>query len=346
MSAEPHRLALLLLAALTATAARAADEQVFEPGSKHVCVPAASGEGWDCRSTDATPPVPAEPEKKSREPRLRSSSQIPDEAPKADTEAATSAPAPASVEPPAATAPPAVAAPPPAVAAPRASSRNVPHYLLAPEARASAPAAAAPAASAPPAAPQSATPAPAAAPAAIESPAPRTSASTAPAREASVQTAPAAAPEPVRTAPASPPPEPIAAAPAAPPAPAPEPPRAAPPAPADPAPAPAAASAPAARDTALLGATEFRRLGDSRYVIELASGNSRSAVESEAGAQTRGEVYLLPLTRDGEAWYVAVWGDFESVDAARSARAEALASGATHVGWPRRVGPLKQELGR
>lgn len=345
MYAEPHRLALLLLAALTATAARAADEQVFEPGSKHVCVPAASGEGWDCRSTDATPPVPAEPEKKSREPRLRSSSQIPDEAPRADTETAPPAPAPAGVERPAAaapTAPPAVTAPPPAAAAPRASPRNVPHYLLAPEARASAASApaAAPTSSAPPAAPRSAPPAPAAAPAAIESPAPRTSASTAPAREAPARTAPAAAPEPVRTAPASPPsPEPVVAAPAA--APAPEPPRAAPPAPAGPAP-----SAPVARDTALLGATEFRRLGDSRYVIELASGNSRDAVESEAGAPTRGEVYLLPLTRDGEAWYVAVWGDFESVDAARSARAEALASGASRVGWPRRVGPLKQELGR
>ena len=34
------------------------------------------------------------------------------------------------------------------------------------------------------------------------------------------------------------------------------------------------------------------------------------------------------------------------VDAARSARAEAMANGAASIGWPRRVGPLKQELGR
>lgn len=81
-------------------------------------------------------------------------------------------------------------------------------------------------------------------------------------------------------------------------------------------------------------------------MLELASGSDRSAVEYEAGriAPTHGEIYLLPLSRDGAPWYVAVWGDFDTVEAARAARGEAIAVGAMRAGWPRRAGPLKQEL--
>lgn len=319
MYAESHRPALVLLAALTMASAQAADEQVFEPGTKHVCVPAANGEGWDCRSTDAAPAVPAVPAEsgaKPRELRLRSSSEVPD-----DTSDTTTV------------ADPAPATPPPNLAAPRENSRNVPHYLLAPEARASA-AAAPPAAEPPTAAPT----APPAAPAPPE----RAPAASVPEPRSATPVAAAVASEPE---PAMPPPqEPASPASVAPPQA--EPPRTAPPPSAAPAvtAAPPAVATAAAGGTALLGASEFRRLGESRYVIELASGRQREAVESEVTKPAHGEVYLLSLTRDGEAWYVAVWGDFESVDAARSARAEALANGDLRVGWPRRVGPLKQEL--
>ncbi|GMV30528.1 MAG: hypothetical protein AMXMBFR59_26530 [Rhodanobacteraceae bacterium] len=313
MYAESHRPVLVLLAALTMASAQAADEQVFEPGTKHVCVPAANGEGWDCRSTDAAPAVPAESAAKPRELRVRSSSEAPDDV--SPTSAATDS---------------GPATPPPDITAPGASSRSVPHYLLAPEARASA-AAATPAAepptaapTAPPAPPErvpaASVPEPPVAPpvaAADATPEPATPPPRMPASSASVA--------PPTAEPPRPPPPPSAAAPAAPAAP------------------PADATA-AAGGTAPLGAAEFRRLGDSRYVIELASGRQRDAVESEVARPARGEVYLLSLTRDGEAWYLAVWGDFESVDAARNARAEALANGAVRVGWPRRVGPLKQEL--
>lgn len=331
MYADACHLALLL-AALTATTAQTAGEQVFEPGTKHVCVPAANGDGWDCRSADGSPVTAADDGKdRPREPRLRSSSQVPDEIPASD---ATAAQVPAGTP---AAAPPAPQSPPPSVAAPRANPRNVPHYLLAPEARATA-VSAPPAEPAPPARPAPVAETPATAPrerapvAASSEPAPEAPAATAP------PPAPPVAAAPERSAPAAP-----AAAP--PPA---EPPRSpaadVPPVAATPAPTPAAP--PPAANGLLLGATEFRRLGDSRYVIELASGSSRDAVEREAAAPAHGEVYLLPLQRDGAAWYVAVWGDFDSVDAARSARAEALANGATRLGWPRRVGPLKQELGR
>jgi hypothetical protein len=110
---------------------------------------------------------------------------------------------------------------------------------------------------------------------------------------------------------------------------------------------PAAAAPPVVPPAATLrGARELRTLADSRYVLELARGTDRTAVESAAAQASlpRGEVYFLTLTRDGSAWYVALWGDFDSIDSARAARAEALASGMDGVGWPRRVGPLKQEL--
>ncbi len=331
MYAERLRIATFLIATSVASAAGAADEQVFEPGSKHICVPAASGE--DCRSSDGAPAATDEP-KPAREPRLRSSSEIPDEAA------------------PAVAADPVPATPP---AAPRASgsgSRNVPHYLLAPEARASTPGEPAPAAaparprerpaeSPPPAAAEPVTAAPAptapaptpkpveAAPPAAEAPAPGATRTSAPAEP--VAATPAAQEHtPAAATPEPPVPEPVAELPA---------PRAVNPA-ADPPPPPIPAG------TTLLGAAEFRRLGDSRYVIELASGSSRIAVEQEAAHQMTGEIYLLPLTRDGEPWFLAVRGDFDSVDAARAARNEALASGAARIGWPRRVGPLKQELGR
>lgn len=332
MSVDSRRIALLFVALSTSAAAQ---EQVFEPGSKHVCVPAANGEGWDCRSSEATPAAatPADPAK-PREPRLRSSSQVPDETPK--TESAEAEPA-TTVEPLAPAAPAPASAPPPAVAAPRASSRNVPNYLLAPEARTSG--AAAP------------TPTPA-----RRNPEPVATAPAAPAPAAAAPrpaAAPPATPEPER---AVAPPEPVAATPAPiesaspPPAATPEPPAPEPvaetPAPRVVNPPVTAPAPPAPRETALLGESEFRRLGDSRYVIELASGSSRDAVENEASLYAHDNVYLLTLKRDGEAWYLAVRGDFDSVDAARAARAEALAGGATRVGWPRRVGPLKQELGR
>lgn len=332
MSVESRVFASLFLAL---SAAATAQEQVFEPGSKHVCVPAASGEGWDCHSAEGATPATAANETKPREPRLRSSSQIADESPKAEAAAAEPA---TSIEPlaPATPAPAASAqttsAPPAAVAAPRESSRNVPNYLLAPEARTSGAAAqTAPA----PAPPVERKPQPAAAPA--------------PAASQPV----AAAPEPAR---APPPSEPVAATPAPEPAPTPAPvaapePRAPEPIAETPAPRvvnpqPVAPPPPAPRESPLLGAAEFRRLGDSRYVIELASGNRRDAVESEASLYAHSNVYLLTLQRNGEAWYLAVRGDFDSVDAARAARAEMIASGATQIGWPRRAGPLKQELGR
>lgn len=405
MCVERRRSAAVLFGLFALTAAAHAAEQVFEPGTKHVCVPAASGEGWDCNSGENPPTAPKAP----REPRLRSSSEVSAESiaePAATVPAVTAAP----TEPanPGARIEPAVAPAPAPSAVPERpaqtdtasrSSRSVPNYLLAPETRESAPSVPAQPASIAAETPRStavadtapaAKPEPATAP--RETPASRLAESSG--RDTATSTTPPSAPaaaaeDPPRATATAPTPPTAVAAPAIVAAPsstdaghtaesttAPKTPAAAPatvPATAAPpvtAPAPATASAPSApaiapatasepapaaaesraasTSRALLGGAEFRRLADSRYVIELGSGRSRDGAErsATASAPAHGQVYVLALQRDGESWYLAVWGDFDSVESARSARAELLAGGATGVGWPRRAGPLKQELGR
>jgi hypothetical protein len=368
MCVEHRRSAAVLfgLFALTAAAAHAA-EQVFEPGTRHVCVPAASGEGWDCNSGENPPAAPKVP----REPRLRSSSEVPAESVAEPAATVPAAAAPAEPAKPGARAEPVVAPTPAPSAAPERpaqtgtanrSSRSVPNYLLAPEAREAAPGTPAQPASVAAETPRAAADA---APAAIPEPAaaPREtptgrvaeSSDRGTATSTTPPPAPAAEEPPRATAPAPTPPATVAA-PATTAAPASahagrttEPTTARETPAAAPAPVTAAAeSRPASMSRLLLGAAEFRRLADSRYVIDLGSGRSRDAAErsATASAPADGTVYLLALQRDGESWYLAVWGDFGSVDAARNARAELLAGGATGVGWPRRAGPLKQELGR
>lgn len=361
MPAEPfhsalHRSLLFCAGLVLAPALPAAEDKIFEPGSKHVCVPAASGEGWDCRSAEDGGAAPAGAKKESREPKLRSSSAVPDEAQTAPAPAAEpAAVAPVAEPPPAKTTTstaPAKASTPPASAE---NSRRLPNYLLAPEAQ-SAPRAAS---AAPPAAPPPTAAAPARA--AMQSPPPAPAATAAAQPAAAVPAAPAPAPAntaaratttatststattaaPAETTAAAAEPRTTSTPPAATPAAATREPAAATPVAASPEPAPT-------RSTALatvLGGSEFRRLGDGRFVLELASGSDRGRVEDTASGLTlaRGDIYLLPLQRDGAPWFVAVWGDFDSVDAARAARDEAAAAGAT-PGFPRRVGPLKQEL--
>lgn len=312
---------LSVLFALSATAVHA-EEQIFEPGTRHVCVPAASGEGWDCDSGE-NPPAAAKP---PREPRLRSSSEVSVEGAAEPAAAPTGLTHPATRDEPA-VAPVRGAVPdrPALTDSANPPPRSVPNYLLAPEARESAPRT--------PAQPARVVAEPPRSAAAAD-----TTATTRPQTAAAQRELPAAAPATVPATAATP-----ASAPAT--ASVPSAPAVAP----DPASGSATAeSRPISTSRVLFGAAEFRRLADSRYVIELGSGHSRDAAERSAttGAPADGPVYLLALQRDGESWYLAVWGDFDSVDAARSARAELLAGGATGVGWPRRAGPLKQELGR
>ena len=120
------------------------------------------------------------------------------------------------------------------------------------------------------------------------------------------------------------------------------------PQPATPAPTPAPAvaapppkPAPAPETTASTSPVDFLALPADSYVIELA----RAATEAELTASnvTSGKVYKLHLRQnDAEVWLL-VCGPYESLQAARTARDDLAAQGAT-PGWPRRVGPLQTEV--
>jgi hypothetical protein len=79
-------------------------------------------------------------------------------------------------------------------------------------------------------------------------------------------------------------------------------------------------------------------------VLELAHGTDRASAEATISglALAQGRFYSLRL-HDA---YVIVWGPFDTIDSARAARNEAAAAGVTGVGFPRRVGPMQEEVRR
>lgn len=92
----------------------------------------------------------------------------------------------------------------------------------------------------------------------------------------------------------------------------------------------------------------FRVVAPNAFVLELAHGPSRKIVET-AGTGLRlphGRTYLLRFLHNGADWFVAAWGEFDSLESARAARNEATAAGAASVGFPRRAGPLQEEIRR
>jgi septal ring-binding cell division protein DamX len=110
----------------------------------------------------------------------------------------------------------------------------------------------------------------------------------------------------------------------------------------------AAARATPARGTAANGNREFLALPSSSYIVELAHGASKSELETLRTSlhPARGELYELHLQRDGNDWWLLVWGAFDSVDAARAARSELAADASINAGWPRPVAALQNEARR
>jgi septal ring-binding cell division protein DamX len=91
---------------------------------------------------------------------------------------------------------------------------------------------------------------------------------------------------------------------------------------------------------------DFLALPGDHYVIELAHAEREADV---AGLRASlhlplGEVYELHLRQNGGDWWLLVWASFDSVEAARAARAELPAS--ITAGWPRRIAPLQAEVRR
>ena len=96
------------------------------------------------------------------------------------------------------------------------------------------------------------------------------------------------------------------------------------------------------------GNREFLGLPGSDYVIELAHSANRAdfAALRDSLQLGRGQLYELHLRRDSDDWWLLVWASFDSVDAARAARAELPANTAINAGWPRRIGVLQSEARR
>lgn len=109
------------------------------------------------------------------------------------------------------------------------------------------------------------------------------------------------------------------------------------------APKPAPAVASPARRTG----QDFLALPASQYVIELAHADSSPGLDAARAAAhpSHGGVYELHLSQNGNESWLLLWGPFADLQAARAARDELAAHGAT-PGWPRRIGPLQSEMRR
>jgi hypothetical protein len=123
----------------------------------------------------------------------------------------------------------------------------------------------------------------------------------------------------------------------------------APTAPANPPPAPvntpaASTPKPAAATTtpSVPAGHDFLALPAAEYVIELARADSAASLGA-APHPAHGEVYELHLSQSGNESWLLLWGPFADLTAARAARDELAAQGAT-PGWPRRIGPLQTEV--
>jgi hypothetical protein len=121
-----------------------------------------------------------------------------------------------------------------------------------------------------------------------------------------------------------------------------------PPAPVKPAvPVPAPEPAPVAASQPAQAGHDFLALPATQYVIELAHADIAAGLDAARATAhpAHGDVYELHLSQNGNESWLLLWGPFTDLQAARAARDELAAQGAT-PGWPRRIGPLQTEVRR
>jgi septal ring-binding cell division protein DamX len=89
-------------------------------------------------------------------------------------------------------------------------------------------------------------------------------------------------------------------------------------------------------------------LAGDRFVIELAHASRQSELAASRDAMKipRGDLYEVRLRQNGADAWLLLWGTFDTIEAARSARSELAHGTSTTVGWPRRVAPLQAEARR
>ena len=93
---------------------------------------------------------------------------------------------------------------------------------------------------------------------------------------------------------------------------------------------------------------DFMELAGDRFVVELAHAPRQSdlAAARDATHVSSGEFYEVHLRQNGADAWLLLWGTFDTIEAARSARSELAQSTGMAVGWPRRVAPLQAEARR
>lgn len=308
--AEGGVLAAVLLAGFAhADAPGYGKVETFQPGKKYNCVPTADHKGWDCSESG-----------KNAVPKTQPAEATPAPTPAASAaETATKASdLPSYLTNAAASRPPRARQPAP-TPAPSVAEPATPPQESTRATQASAPPATA-TESKPPAVE---TPSPAAAPSAMSAPPV--------AAEPKAPVAPEPAPNQTAAAPTS------ALQPTAAPQPVAEPPPA------------AAAIAPATADArTVAGNREFLALPPASYILEIAHGANRDELAA-LRANLRlpfGELYELHLARDGNDWWLLVWGHFADIESARAARSDLPALPTVNAGWPRRSAPLQAEVRR
>ncbi len=289
--------------------------ETFQPGKKYNCVPAADGKGWDCkeigkadaRAPDSTTARPANPVDAAQTPSTPSPASSPGEtAPVNDSTDATPAPS------------------------------ALPSYLTNASAAGNPPPSPAPAVAAPASravtVPAKRTDVSAHAPA-VPVEAATKSPSTATPHDRTRTVRPSSesarlAPEPSRSPATTPAPTP---------------------APAQSVPVVSAASpAPPTTPADRASQHDFLALPGNHFVIELAHAEHEGDLANarDAAHLPSGQVYELHLRENDADQWLLVWGDFDSIEAARAARAELLANGTMSPGWPRRIAPLQAEVRR
>lgn len=281
--------------------------ETFQPGKKYNCVPASDGKGWDCKEIGKADATVDSAQ--SRAPEVKPVDAAPVRStPSSTTPLERSARIDTSAE-------------------TTASASSLPSYLTG----------------------ASAAGTPRRSPAPATAPSPPVSAPAEPAKsKMHTATTPVTSTPPAQTPPA----RTEIAKPATDPAPAasvPQPSHATEPAPAPSALAPAPANpAPVATYADRASQYNFLALPGDHYVIELAHAErERELAATRDDAQVpSGKVYELHLRQNDADQWLLVWGDFDSIESARAARAKLLATATIEPGWPRRIAPLQAEVRR
>jgi hypothetical protein len=83
-----------------------------------------------------------------------------------------------------------------------------------------------------------------------------------------------------------------------------------------------------------------------RFVVEVAHATNQRELAATRSAThvPSGELYEVHLRQNGADAWLLLWGSFDSLEAARSAR-NTMSASAT-LGWPRRIAPLQAEARR